>query len=226
MIEKTFQVNTISHFWTVKAFLPAMIKRNHGHIVTICSASAFVGVAGLCDYSASKWAAFGFDESLRFELQKNGNTGVRTTCVCPFFINTGMFEGVTSRLGPLMPILEPDYVASMIIRSVKRGDTLLCMPRLVSVFIARSWRSRHSGRHRHDKFANLRERCCLLITTPTDLFLLLVSRRVAFIRVGRCLYNHGDQLEHGRVRRPLWFAWRSWRKIGHGLHNNGSGPVN
>lgn len=30
-------VNSISHFWTVKAFLPAMIESNHGHIVTIAS---------------------------------------------------------------------------------------------------------------------------------------------------------------------------------------------
>jgi NAD(P)-dependent dehydrogenase (short-subunit alcohol dehydrogenase family) len=43
-IQRTFEVNTISHFWTVKAFLPDMIARNHGHIVTISSASAFIGV--------------------------------------------------------------------------------------------------------------------------------------------------------------------------------------
>ena len=43
-ITKTFHVNTLSHFWLVKAFLPDMVERNHGHIVTICSASAFTGV--------------------------------------------------------------------------------------------------------------------------------------------------------------------------------------
>ncbi len=48
-ITKTFHVNTLSHFWLVKAFLPDMVERNHGHIVTICSASAFTGVGGcLC----------------------------------------------------------------------------------------------------------------------------------------------------------------------------------
>ena len=43
-IQRTFEVNTISHFWTVKAFLPDMISKDHGHIVTISSASAFIGV--------------------------------------------------------------------------------------------------------------------------------------------------------------------------------------
>ena len=35
----TMAVNTESHFWTTKAFLPAMIKKNHGHVVTVASAA-------------------------------------------------------------------------------------------------------------------------------------------------------------------------------------------
>lgn len=52
---KTMEVNTISHFWTVKAFLPAMISRNHGHLVTVASSAGLVGVNGLADYCASKF---------------------------------------------------------------------------------------------------------------------------------------------------------------------------
>ena len=54
-MEKTVQVNTIAHFWTVKAFLPAMIRNNHGHFVTIASSAGLVGVNGLADYCASKF---------------------------------------------------------------------------------------------------------------------------------------------------------------------------
>ncbi len=32
---KTMQVNAISHFWTLKAFLPSMMEKNHGHIITV-----------------------------------------------------------------------------------------------------------------------------------------------------------------------------------------------
>jgi len=34
-IQRTIDVNLMSHFWTVKAFLPEMLRRNQGHIVEI-----------------------------------------------------------------------------------------------------------------------------------------------------------------------------------------------
>jgi len=45
-----------------------MLNNNRGHIVTIASAAGHFGVSGLVDYSASKYGAVGFDESLRLEL--------------------------------------------------------------------------------------------------------------------------------------------------------------
>jgi short-subunit dehydrogenase len=77
-----------------KAFLPAIMEKNHGHIVTIASMAGLFGNAGLCDYCASKFAAVGFDESLRNEILRLGKDGVKTTVVCPYYINTGMFQGI------------------------------------------------------------------------------------------------------------------------------------
>ena len=74
-----------------------MISKNHGHIITIASGAGLFGVAGLVDYCASKHGAVGVHKSLTMELDAIGCTGVKTLCVCPFFINTGMFEGVTTR---------------------------------------------------------------------------------------------------------------------------------
>eukprot|EP00126_Sphaerothecum_destruens_P002269 Sdes_comp15704_c0_seq1m4738 len=138
LIEKTFQVNLLSHFWTVKAFLPAMVRRNHGHIVTISSSAGFIGVSGLADYCASKFAVYGFDESLRFELKKLKKSGVKTTCVCPYYINTGMFDGIKTKFPLLMPVLEPDYVVEKIMEAIQTDQEVLVMPRLnYSVPLAR-----------------------------------------------------------------------------------------
>ena len=64
--------------------------------------------------------------------------GVKTTCVCPSYIDTGMFEGARLRstlpaLDPLvnaiMPVLSPQYVADSVITAMKRDQSLLVMPR-------------------------------------------------------------------------------------------------
>ena len=86
-IERSFAVNALALFWTVKAFLPSMVERNRGHLVTIASAGGLIGVPRLSDYSATKFAAVGLDESLRAELATTA-PGVRTTVVCPYFIDT------------------------------------------------------------------------------------------------------------------------------------------
>jgi all-trans-retinol dehydrogenase (NAD+) len=129
-IIRTMNVNVLPLFWTVKAFLPSMLARNTGHIVTISSAAGLIGVRGLADYSASKFAAFGFDESLRMELRRLGS-GIRTTVICPFFVNTGMFLGVKTRFPLLMPILDPVRAARRIVRAVLRNRRRLIMPPFV-----------------------------------------------------------------------------------------------
>jgi all-trans-retinol dehydrogenase (NAD+) len=131
LARKTMDVNTTAHFWTVKSFLPDMLERNSGHIVTIASAAGLVGVSGLADYCASKFGAVGFNDSVRMELHRIGKTGVSTTCVCPYYINTGMFDGVKTRFPLILPILEPEYVANKIIQAVKRKRAALYMPRII-----------------------------------------------------------------------------------------------
>ena len=126
-IERTFQVNTLALFWTVRAFLPQMLERDSGHVVTIASAAGIAGTARLTDYCSSKFAAVGFDESLRLELKKSGSNVV-TTVVCPYFIDTGMFEGVKTRFSWLLPILQPDDVVDRILRAIRKDRRRLVMP--------------------------------------------------------------------------------------------------
>jgi all-trans-retinol dehydrogenase (NAD+) len=129
-IERSFAVNTLALFWTVKAFLPAMIERRRGHLVTIASAAGLIGVPKLTDYGATKWAAVGFDESLRMELRKLA-PAIRTTLVCPYYIRTGLFEGARSRFPRLLPILEEETVSERILRAVERDKRVLVMPAMV-----------------------------------------------------------------------------------------------
>eukprot|EP00352_Strombidinopsis_acuminata_P006200 CAMPEP_0176374694 /NCGR_PEP_ID=MMETSP0126-20121128/26943_1 /TAXON_ID=141414 ORGANISM="Strombidinopsis acuminatum, Strain SPMC142" /NCGR_SAMPLE_ID=MMETSP0126 /ASSEMBLY_ACC=CAM_ASM_000229 /LENGTH=125 /DNA_ID=CAMNT_0017735385 /DNA_START=340 /DNA_END=717 /DNA_ORIENTATION=- len=105
MMMKTFEVNTISHLHLIREFLPAMIANKKGHIVSIASLAGVVASPNLADYSASKFGAVAIDESLRTEMIRKGMNGfIKTTCICPFFINTGMFNGAKRNL--VMNILD------------------------------------------------------------------------------------------------------------------------
>ncbi|WP_458780454.1 SDR family oxidoreductase [Arthrobacter sp. D3-16] len=131
-IERTFDVNVLALYWVTRAFLPGMVDRGRGTVVTIASAAGLVGVARQTDYSASKFAAFGFNESLRSELRA-GRTGVHTLVVCPYYIDTGMFDGVRTRFPRLLPILKEGAVAAKVLDGIESGRRKLVLPPLVNL---------------------------------------------------------------------------------------------
>ncbi|CAI5779487.1 epidermal retinol dehydrogenase 2-like [Podarcis lilfordi] len=136
MIQKSMEVNTMAHFWTAKAFVPAMVASNHGHVVTISSAAGLVGVTGLADYCASKFAVVGFAESLAIEMLALGKTGVKSTIVCPFFINTGMFDGCQTKWPRFLPVMDPDYAVERIVSGILRNQVYVYIPRSITLLIA------------------------------------------------------------------------------------------
>ncbi len=87
-IRRCFDVNLMAQFWTVQAFLPQMIARKSGHIVTICSTTAFGGASVLPYYSISKWAVRGFNENLSQELYNKNQCFIKTTAIYPHTIKT------------------------------------------------------------------------------------------------------------------------------------------
>ncbi|XP_055541727.1 estradiol 17-beta-dehydrogenase 11 [Wyeomyia smithii] len=137
LIERSFNVNIIAHFWTTKAFLPSMLERDHGHIVTIASLAGHVGISKLVDYCSSKFAAVGFDEALRIELEYMGAHGVFTTAICPYFIQaTGMFDDVNSRW---VPTLDSNDVADKIIDAVRKNEKYAIIPGYLQLMLAIKW---------------------------------------------------------------------------------------
>lgn len=125
--EKVFAVNTLAHFWVVKAFLPWMIKNDYGYIISLASIMAFAGTPGLTDYAASKSAAYIFADALRSELRAANKMGITVTCVCPFHIKTGMFKGVV--FPTVCRSLEPEEVVERTVRAMAEKQFLVILPR-------------------------------------------------------------------------------------------------
>jgi all-trans-retinol dehydrogenase (NAD+) len=133
-ILKTMSVNFIGSAYLTRLILPDMMKRNEGHIVNIASAMGLTGVPRMGEYVASKFAIVGFTDTLRMELKRGGYTGIKTLCVCPSGIDTGMFPGYKAPL--LSPLLKPETVARKTLKSIKKNSTYLKIPLIVKLIPA------------------------------------------------------------------------------------------
>ncbi|MEI6667857.1 MAG: SDR family NAD(P)-dependent oxidoreductase [Acidobacteriota bacterium] len=127
----TFRVNVEGLVTITHAVLPVLLTRPEAHVVTIASASSFVGLPFGTTYGASKWAALGFTESLRIELRQLGHTHVGLTAVCPSYVGTGMFSGVQPPR--LTRWLTPDRVADLTVRAVLANKATVLTPWLVKL---------------------------------------------------------------------------------------------
>ena len=123
----TMAVNSLGIMYIARAFLPAMITGGRqSRIVNIASAAGTVSNPRMSVYCASKWAAIGWSDSLRLELEQAGHKHVKITTVMPSYISTGMFEGVKA---PLMtPILTPQIVVDKVWAAMKVGKAQLTLP--------------------------------------------------------------------------------------------------
>ncbi|XP_066480507.1 epidermal retinol dehydrogenase 2 [Tiliqua scincoides] len=131
-MEKTVKLNISAHFWTCKAFLPAMIACDSGHLVTISSIGGFIGANKLSDYCASKAAEIGFLESIAFEMWAAGKKGIKTTIICPFFVDTGLITGIKSK-NPFVQLLKADYVGQKIVDAIQKEKLYLFLPEFLGL---------------------------------------------------------------------------------------------
>jgi len=122
-ILKTMEINAIAQMTVTAEFLREMILKNSGHICNISSSGGLISNPKMSVYAASKWSLIGWSDSLRLEMKQIGkNVGVTT--IMPYYINTGMFDGVKSKL----PILDPETASLTIIRAIERNKRMVTLP--------------------------------------------------------------------------------------------------
>ena len=126
-IHRTMAINAIAPMVVTLQILPDMIARNSGHICNIASAGGLISNPKMSIYAASKWATIGWSDSVRIELEQM-KSNVRVTTVAPYYIKTGMFNGVKS---PIVPLMEPEYAARQIIRSIERDKRVSVVTKLI-----------------------------------------------------------------------------------------------
>lgn len=81
------ETNLRSVYACSKAAVTLMMKARRGSIINITSVSGLMGLAGQCNYSASKAGVIGFTKALAREV---ASRNVRVNCVAPGFIVSDM----------------------------------------------------------------------------------------------------------------------------------------
>uniref|UniRef100_A0A182WAF4 Short-chain dehydrogenase/reductase 3 n=1 Tax=Anopheles minimus TaxID=112268 RepID=A0A182WAF4_9DIPT len=137
-LERIINVNLLSHFWTIRAFMPGMITRQRGHIVGIASIAAYFPVGRFIPYTVTKYAVRALMESLNSELRMDGlqNT-VHTTCVYPALIATRQqFMDMLDKLNFLKRfyVFTPEQVAEQIIKGILTKKREVFVPNIMALF--------------------------------------------------------------------------------------------
>lgn len=128
---RTYRINVEGTVAVTHAFLPDVEAAARGHLVFIASASGFVGLPNGSTYASSKWAAIGFAESIRAELDHRGIDHVGVTTVCPGYVDTGLFDGVTPPKSTRL--LTPERLADKVVRAVERDQVWVLEPWLIKM---------------------------------------------------------------------------------------------
>lgn len=122
-IIKTMEINATAPMLITAEFLKEMIDKNSGHICNISSSGGIISNPKMSVYAASKWSLIGWSDSLRLEM-KQLKKKVKVTTIMPYFINTGMFDGVQSKI----PILEPEAAALTIVKAIEKNKRMVTIP--------------------------------------------------------------------------------------------------
>jgi NADP-dependent 3-hydroxy acid dehydrogenase YdfG len=134
-LSAALEVNLVAPFRFVRAFLPSMLERGSGDIVSIGSIADHATFPENAAYGASKHGLRALHEVLRAELH---GTGVRVTLISPGPVDTSLWDGIDpdSREGftPRSRMLAPNAVAAAVLYAVTQ-------PREIDIELIRLSRS-------------------------------------------------------------------------------------
>lgn len=116
---KVMDVNLLGPAAVTHAFLPQMITRGSGKVVTVASDAGRVGSLGETMYSGAKGGAIAFTKSLAREVARYN---INVNCVCPGPTDTPLLRAVPEkhqeafvRATPMRRLAKPSEIADAIL---------------------------------------------------------------------------------------------------------------
>ncbi|RCI13431.1 hypothetical protein L249_5542 [Ophiocordyceps polyrhachis-furcata BCC 54312] len=124
-LRSTLDVNLLGVLFCVRAFMPAMVAADRGHVIVASSVAALSPAAGVVAYAASKAALTCAVQGLQTELKHRlGNPSVKISAVFPAAVRTPMFSMMDLPVPEaIMPLLEPEEVADRMVQILADGES-------------------------------------------------------------------------------------------------------
>ncbi len=135
-IDRIFRTNAYSQMYTYSKYVEYLNGRD-GKLAFTVSAIGKLAMPGFTLYSASKFAAQGFQQGVRYEMPKN----LKLTCLYPISTDTNFFNVATEKKMPKpFPVQSPAHVAKCMIKGIEKGKKyvnpsklFVCMEKLFFV---------------------------------------------------------------------------------------------
>lgn len=144
MVRKIMEINYFAPVAISKALLPKMVSAGGGKIAVTTSIAGKFGFPLRCGYSSSKFALYGFFETLQAEYY---NAGIKVTIVCPGRVNTNISRYALDKGGKPHGVMDPgqaggmspEKAAQIITRAIATGkrEVLVGRKELLMVYIKR-----------------------------------------------------------------------------------------
>lgn len=123
---RMMDVNYFAVIALVNRFLPSMLARRSGRLLTIASGSGVLANYGGAGYCGSKFAVVGYMEALRQEL---AGTGVKTHCVLLPTVMTDfhqkVLDGEFGDMAKSLPTLPPEEAARRLLLQAAKGREVI-----------------------------------------------------------------------------------------------------
>ena len=117
MVRKIMEVNYFAPVAIAKEILPKMLKRGGGKIAVTTSIAGRFGFPLRCGYSSSKFALYGFFETLQAEYY---DSGIRVTIVCPGRVQTNISRYALDKGGKPHGVMDPGQAGGMTAEAAAR----------------------------------------------------------------------------------------------------------
>ena len=119
---RNWSIHVMAHVYAARAVLPGMIKRESGYLINTSSAAGLLTHIDSATYSTTKHAAIGFAEYLSINY---GSKGIKVSVLCPPAVKTAMTLGREDSVASVDGMLEPDFLAEVVLQSVYDEEFLI-----------------------------------------------------------------------------------------------------